>query len=189
MWLSHHGPDALIKRYGKENVPRVFSEILRESCVGFPGWKEGKFGAGLVDAFRTLDAPLPDPATLGGAAKSKTADEHPDIDRGGLRTFLHLFEMDGSERDLSRALAALLSIPEDELEATLSETGQELAFHLATDPACYRLFVKVLEDEAAVDALREILAPRASAPLEYHLTHGKPRAGNAVNARSTVPHL
>ena len=189
MWLSHHGRDALIARYGKENVPRVFSQVIRESCVGFPGWKEGKFGAGLVDAFRTLDAPLPDPATLGGAAKAKKADEHPEIDRGGLRTFLHLFEMDGSERDLSRALAALLSIPEDELEATLSETGQELAFHLATDPACYRLFVKVLEDEAAVDALRETLAPRASAPLEFHLTHGKPREGITVNARPTVPHL
>ena len=189
MWLSHHGRDALIARYGKENVPRVFSQVLRDNCVGFPGWKEGKFGAGLVDAFATLDSPLPDPATLGGAAKTKQPEEHPDIDRGGLRTFLHLFDVDGSEENLSRALAALLSIPQDQLEPMLRETGQELAFHLATDPFCYRLFAKGLEDETALDTLRETLVPRASAPLEFHLTHGKPRSEVTVNARSAVPHL
>jgi len=189
MWLSHHGRDALIARYGKENLPRVFSQVLRENCVGFPGWKEGKFGAGLIDAFATLDAPLPDPATLGGATKTKKTDDHPDIDRGGLRTFLHLFDMEGSEPDLCRVLAAVLSVHEDELDAALSETGKELAFHLATDPACYRLFAKGLEDNAALDALRQSLAPRASAPLEFHLTHGSPRVGASVNARSAVPHL
>ena len=190
MWLSHHGRDALIARYGKENVPRVFSQVLRENCVSFPGWKKGKFGAGLIDAFRTLDAPLPDPATIGGTAKEKRTDEHPDIDRGGLRTFLHLFDMEGAEPELSRALAALLSIPEHELEPTLHETGQELAFHLATDPACYRLFTRVLRGDAALDELRESLVSRASTPLEMQLTRStQARAGVTMSGHSPAPHL
>lgn len=219
MWLSHHGRDALIARYGKENLPRVFHRVLRESCVKFPGWKEGKFGEGLVDAVRTLDAPLPDLPTDAGTVADRDADGHPKIDRGGLRTFVHLFDIsdgrpesavearDISELDLRRALAALLDTSQDEVPARLRETGPELAFHLATDPSLYWSFVTILEkwEKAArelsnvensnavsseIEALRQSLAPRASAPLQSQLTGPrKARVGLPGTSGSAAPHL
>ena len=222
MWLSYHGRDALIVRYGKENLPRVFQRVLRESCVKFPGWKEGKFGEGLVDAFRTLDAPLPDLVADGGTPSDRDADGHPKIDRGGLRTFAHLFDMsdgrsesavearDIAERDLRRALAALLDTSQDEVPARLRETGPELAFHLATDPSLYWSFATILEkwEKAAresstvedsnaviavnfeIEGLRQSLSSRASAPLQSQLTGPrKARVGLPGTSGSAAPHL
>jgi thermitase len=182
MWLSHHGRDSLIARYGIENVPLVFARVLRESCGKFPGWKEGKFGAGLVDALRTLDAPLPDPAEYRGG--SRRMSEHPEIDDGGVETFAHLFGVNRtdspaddelSESDLLSGLSGLLRMSVDDLPETLRVTGQELAFHLATDPPAYWSFMGILRRDhtADVDALREKLLSRASSPLRYQMTHAK----------------
>ena len=179
MWLSHHGRDSLIARYGRENVPLVFARVLRESCAKFPGWKEGKFGAGLIDALRTLDAPLPDPAEYRGG--SRRISEHPEVDDGGVETFAHLFGVNRddapaddelSESDLLSGLSGLLRISVDDLPETLRVTGQELAFHLATDPTAYWSFMGVLRRDPAadVDALREKLLSRASSPLRSQMT-------------------
>ena len=165
MWLSHHGRDSLIARYGRENVPLVFQRVLRESCVNFPGWKEGKFGAGLIDAMRTLEAPLPDLASIDRSGIRARSDSHPQIDRGGLATFAHLFGM--NRMRMVHPLSELMGVNEDELEHALDVFGQELAFHLATDPQAYREFRAIVENENAVSihSLRTTLASRASSPL------------------------
>jgi serine protease len=223
MWLSYHGRASLIARYGEANLPLVFNLVLGDSCVKFPGWKQGKFGAGLVDAFRMLDAPLPDLSSDGSGGMTLGMDAHPEIDRGGLTTFAHLFrdgtdsagddsaEDDITEGDLRRALAALLCTSPHALPASLSETGQELAFHLATDPSSYRSFMAILkrgreaetrpsvvEDDPHViiptdpelDVLRESLLSRASSKLRLQLAERKhARATPTVVKRSRAPHL
>lgn len=202
MWLSYHGRDALIARYALENVPIVFGRILRESCVKFPGWKEGKFGAGLVDAFRTLDAPLPDPAEYRTGSMRQQMNEHPETDDGGLETFAHLFganrtdspgDDELTESDLLSGLSGLLRISEDEVPETLRLTGQELAFHLATDPIAYRSFMKILRRDhtADVDVLRERLLSRASSPLRSQMAERAQESETPVEdlEHSPAPHL
>lgn len=170
MWLSRHGRDSLIARYGRENVPLVFQRVLRESCVKFPGWKEGRFGAGLIDAMRTLEAPLPDVASIDRSGVRARNDSHPEIDRGGLATFAHLFGL--NRMRMVPPLSELIGVNDDELERVLDVFGQELAFHLATDPLVYRDFRAIVEDEnaASIDTLRTTLLSRASSPLRAQMS-------------------
>ena len=95
----------------------------------------------------------------------RRANEHPEIDRGGLATFAHLFGL--NRMKLVRPLAELLRVNEEELEPMLDAIGQELAFHLATDPILYREFRANLENENAMnlEAMRASLASRASSLL------------------------
>jgi serine protease len=189
MWLSRHGRDSLIARYGRENLPFVFQRVLRESCVNFPGWKEGKFGAGLIDALKTLEAPLPEVDAGDTSGMRARNDLHPEIDRGGLATFAHLFGL--NRMKLVRPLAELLRVNEEELEPTLDVIGQELAFHLATDPILYRELRANLENENAVnlEALRASLASRASSPLRSQISD-RPRAKSKIEVKhSSAPEL
>jgi len=129
LWLSHHGRDALIARYGRPGVPRVFRHLLVNSGVRTPpGWDISQHGAGIVDAERLLGAPLPAaapaPPARAVAATTSTrvvaAIRHavPSVDEAVLRP----------------ALARLLHIPEPNLDATLAEVGGELAVHASIDP-------------------------------------------------------
>lgn len=189
MWLSHHGRDSLIARYGRENLPLVFQRVLRESCVNFPGWKEGKFGAGLIDALRTLEAPLPEVDATSRSGMRTRNELHPEIDRGGLATFAHLFGL--NRMKLVRPLAELLRVNEEKVEPMLDAIGQELAFHMATDPILYREFRSNLENENAMnlEALRATLASRASLPLRSQITD-QPRAKAKIEIkRSSAPQL
>jgi serine protease len=189
LWLSHHGRDSLIARYGRENLPLVFQRVLRESCVNFPGWKEGKFGAGLIDALRTLEAPLPEVDATDRSGMRTRNEMHPEIDRGGLATFAHLFGLNRAK--LVRPLAELLRVNEEEVEPMLDAIGQELAFHIATDPILYREFRANLENENAInlEALRASLASRASLPLRSQITD-QPRAKSRIEVkRSSAPQL
>ena len=60
LWLSYHGRDKLIERYGIENIPVIFNRMLQENCDRFPSWKPNKFGAGIVNVAKLMAAPLPD---------------------------------------------------------------------------------------------------------------------------------
>ncbi|MFN2602365.1 MAG: S8 family serine peptidase [Gemmatimonadaceae bacterium] len=189
MWLSHHGRDSLIARYGRENLPFVFQRVLRESCVNFPGWKEGKFGAGLIDALRTLEAPLPDVDATGSSGMRTRNETHPEIDRGGLATFAHLFGL--NRMKLVRPLAELLRVNEEEVEPLLGAIGQELAFHIATDPMLYREFRSNLENENAMnlESLREGVASRASSLLGSRITDQPSAKAKIEIKRSSAPQL
>ncbi|MFN2511945.1 MAG: S8 family serine peptidase [Pyrinomonadaceae bacterium] len=156
LWLSYHGRDKLVQRFGAEKIPIIFNRILRNACDQVPGWKPG-FGHGLVNADKVLAAPLDNPATPIPHMASALR-EHPAIDNGGLATFHHLFEtalpkspgsngfasMAASDADLWARLAELLNVTEEELPARLKEVGQELAFHLAANPVLYEQFSQCL---------------------------------------------
>ena len=114
---------------------------------------------------------------------------HPEIDRGGLATFAHLFRL--NRMKLVRPLAELLRVNEEELEPMLDAIGQELAFHLATDPILYREFRSNLENENAMnlETLRVSLASRASSPLRSRMTE-QPRANPKIEIKpSSAPKL
>jgi serine protease len=159
LWLSHHGRDKLVQRFGAEKIPIIFNRILRDTCLAVPGWKSG-FGRGLVNAEKVLAATLDDPNTPIPHMASALR-EHPALDNGGLATFHHLFEAvlpNGPRRngatvkttvdtDLWAALAELLNVTEEEVPARLNEIGQELAFHLAANPSLYDQFAQSLSQK------------------------------------------
>jgi serine protease len=155
LWIAKHGRAKLIKACGSErNIPPTFMRLLRETATPVPAWSRGEFGGGLVNADALLNAPLPD-GTIELTMVAAPEDQAP-IARGGTATFAHLFEqtmkadMLGPEvaaaepvspqAKLNANLAALLGTTEDKLPAQLGQIGQELAFHLATNPGLYRQF-------------------------------------------------
>jgi serine protease len=158
LWLSRHGRDNLVQRYGAEKLPVVFNQILRSSCTPVPSWEPGKFGAGLVNARATLAAPLPDGVVEPLAVAAFAFDPLAAIDKGTLDTFEHLFEEKLGEvaseeagparRRLAAQLAALLHTTVEQLPARLREVGQELAFHLAVNPDLYKRFADALTGTA-----------------------------------------
>ncbi|MFH7026386.1 MAG: S8 family peptidase [Heteroscytonema crispum UTEX LB 1556] len=162
LWLSYHGRSQLIERYGVENIPAIFHQILRDSCEKFPTWKPNEFGEGLVNAEKVLAAPLPDNVTTRAIAPAFTVEQHPSIDTRRLDTFAHLFESQLSNSQLEAGefltvvrdnprlrtcLAELLQITETELPKRLQEVGQELAFYFATNPELYKQLAAVISSE------------------------------------------
>ncbi|KAB8335554.1 S8/S53 family peptidase [Scytonema tolypothrichoides VB-61278] len=158
LWLSYHGRDQLIQRYGAEKIPFIFNQILRDSCEKFPTWKPNLFGEGIVNAEKVLAAPLPDNVSNSVIAPAFALTAHPSIDNGRLDTFLHLFEqqlsdsqLDGNfvgvgqdKAKLRSCLAKLLQTTETELPKRLKEVGQELAFYFAINPELYKQFADAL---------------------------------------------
>jgi len=61
LWLSYHGRDELIARYGRSELPRVFRGMLK--TWGFrrlPDWpNNGNWGPGILDMVALLEAELP----------------------------------------------------------------------------------------------------------------------------------
>lgn len=80
LWLAHHGPERIRRRYGKGSVQGAFLALLRSHGRRVPpdwisnGWQR-KYGVGIVDAVALLQAGLPDlpetavPETVSEAAQ------------------------------------------------------------------------------------------------------------------------
>jgi serine protease len=183
LWLSHHGRDALIARYGRPGVSRVFRHLLVTAGVRVPaGWDTARHGAGIVDAHALLVAALPAavPAPLarfaaappagvaasGAAPRALAAIAHavPDLDAASLRV----------------AVARVLHVSEPELDAALAEVGHELAVHASADPAvrdALRAASPVPPPPAAASGARRARPrARAAVPSSAHLRRaGSPR--------------
>jgi thermitase len=190
LWLSYHGRDKLVTRYGAEKIPFIFNEILRSSAVTQPGLRGG-FGQGLVDAFAVLSAALPAGPDEEGPvnvafAPAPSLEEHPAVDNGGTATFDHLFESASASlgfesvgaspsRHTRAAIAELLGVAPEQVAMHLRQVGQELAFHLATRPELYRQVYALLaaeETHAPADpaaARATLLQDGASSLLRRHL--------------------
>ncbi|BDA67531.1 hypothetical protein CAL7716_016970 [Calothrix sp. PCC 7716] len=156
LWLSYHGRDQLIQRYGAEKIPFIFNQILRDSCEKFPTWKPNRFGEGLVNAEKVLDSPLPDNQNQALMAPAFALQQHSPIDNG-INTFNHLFEQqlvnnqpeDSEEIPdntmLKLSLAQLLQTTPSELPKRIKEIGKELAFHFAADPQLYNQLTQTIQ--------------------------------------------
>lgn len=60
LWLSYHGREALVKKYGASRIVDIFEMLVREYGHRAPiGWDANNYGVGIIDAEALLKAPLP----------------------------------------------------------------------------------------------------------------------------------
>ncbi|MGB3640151.1 MAG: subtilisin-like serine protease, partial [Rivularia sp. (in: cyanobacteria)] len=152
LWLSYHGRDNLVSRYGAEKIPFIFNQLLRETCDVPPNWKPTRFGAGIVNAAKLLDAPLPDNVNRSVIPPAFALQQHTAVESGEMETFAHMFESDIlSVNSLNSNLAELLQTSETELPKKLQEVGQELAFCFAANGELYDKFAASLNQDKEKD--------------------------------------
>lgn len=155
LWVSFHGWTTLVRKYGAENVARVFRSLLQGTCRTPPGWDTGNYGPGIVDAERLLRTPLP---AMPPARKLRDA-RRPAVamDHTGIETIVHLLP-DASRTDVEATIASMLGIDDRALPQAMQDVGDELAFQLVMNPA--------LLEHVQNRARRRALAPRgARAPV------------------------
>ena len=131
LWVSFHGFDNLVGRYGASQIARVFKSLLQSTCRTPAGWDTANFGPGIVDARALLAEPLPDapPARkLRDPRRAAIA-----MDATGLETFVHLMP-DTPRAQIERGLAAMLQVSDRDLPHALQDVGDELAFQLVMHP-------------------------------------------------------
>ncbi len=59
LWLSHHGRDNLVNKFGVENLTRAFKTMLRKTAYCPSNWDTDNFGAGIINAAALLTESLP----------------------------------------------------------------------------------------------------------------------------------
>jgi serine protease len=155
LWLSYHGRDKLIEKYGLGNIPQIFKQVLQVSCDPFTGSGSGQFGAGLINAEKVLATPLPERVET--LASSTDLVENGLHNGGDIKIFHHLFEKDllrGQKEEgenmvdtdvlLEKQLAEVLRLQENQLPGMIQEFGQELLYHFSTNPTLYKDFCLAL---------------------------------------------
>jgi thermitase len=110
LWLSYHGRDKLIARYGEEQLPLVFKKLLKLSCAHSPYLSTDKFGEGIVDAKALLEMELPN--LNNDSLVDKAEDE---ID----------------ENSLAEEVASIIGENEERVKAAIASHEDELYFHMA----------------------------------------------------------
>lgn len=170
LWLSHHGRDELASGYGVHRIPSLFRETLRRCCVACPGLGKG-FGAGLVDAVKLLETPLPQPSAFEGAPPVAAVDgegareglpDDPEADAEPPNRLLQAlldvdapagpFEADEGPRRLNVSLSRVLETSPEEVDERLEEIGDELIFHLMTDVEAFDALRASMEQPAGLEA-------------------------------------
>lgn len=131
LWLAHHGLDTLRHRYPGRQLPTVFKEILMTEGVEVPpGWRTDRWGAGVINALKVLQAPLPGAARAQGfrsmIRRSVSSESHLD------RVIRHF--PDVSPERARKTITDAFGQTERELHRTLETYGHELEFLVATDP-------------------------------------------------------
>jgi serine protease len=131
LWISFHGFNNLVSRYGAGQIARVFKSLLQSTCRTPPGWDTNNFGPGIVDAHALLFAPLP---VVSPARKLRDPERAAvAMDTTGVESFVHL--MPGTPRtQIERGLAAMLQVSDRDLPHALQDVGDELAFRLVMYP-------------------------------------------------------
>jgi hypothetical protein len=152
LWLARHGRDELLKKYQRMPLYRVFREVLKAACDAPPEGDRGEFGAGIVNAARTLTAELPDENELIARFLEAPFQEGlPEAAPTELDYFNTIFDT-LPKADVRQRLAVLLDVPEADLEARLQMLNtEELAFYLMTDPDLREFFTgwELVEAELA----------------------------------------
>lgn len=104
---------------------------MRQGVDTDPGWETDKHGAGIVNALKLLQAPLPASAPAMGVKMraSKPRPAQNDIDR------IAAYFPEASADQVRKMLRHALGLSDRQLSATLSDLADEFIFHVATDPA------------------------------------------------------
>ena len=141
LWLAKHGRDNLLQKYSRVPLSLVFREVLKAACDPPPEGDRRNFGAGIVNALRTLTTPLPDEDDL--LAQFLDVPFDGTLAEGDVNekdSFSDLFDT-LPRTEVRQRLVALLEIPEVELEARLKDLNtDELTFFLVTNPDLREFF-------------------------------------------------
>ena len=157
LWLSHHKRAALEQRYGRANVARVFRHVVMKHGVGpDAGWDTRNLGAGIVDAKRVLEAPLPDPAAMAVPEALEVSTRFDEI--------ADYFPSTPPEQ-VREALLRMLDTNDAQLESVLEVYGNELKLHLAVDPDLRAR----IEGAPEAPMVPEAVAPEASVSMSPSL--------------------
>jgi thermitase len=156
LWLSYHGRQALISKYGRAHLATVFKHLLEATCRRPRGWDAANYGRGIVDADALLAHPLPDtvPARKARGGRRRVVSDDPT----GINTILHLAP-DAPRTGVERAVAALLGVHENDLPDVLADVGDEVAFHLAVRPDLLEELRRAAGRAAGGRARRATVAP------------------------------
>ena len=166
LWLAFHGRDALVARYGASQLAAVFKEVLMTQGVRTPpGWKTDKHGAGILDVEALLRAPLPaTPPAAGLRIRASAAPRaENDLDR------LMPYFPGAAPEKVRRGLVRLLDTTDQGLPTRLAEFGDELIFHVATNP----------------EVRSRVLRPAPPKKRGRRLGTASPRAGLRVTTATT----
>ncbi len=171
LWLAHHGRDFLLDRYADEfNLTTVFRHVLTAAADPLPPELDGRFGAGIVNAERTLLEPLPTLAQLRASSAPilEAAFAAPVAAAGG--GFERVVEaFDGmSPVEVRANLSRSLEVDDRGLDETLDGLGDELTFHLLTNPSLREAIMPQDESMAAASISEGLMgmAP-ADAPVGF----------------------
>ncbi len=143
LWLSHHGRQVLINKYGVKRLQAAFLTTLRWPgvCVVPPGW-DPDYGVGRVDLLALLRAPLPGPQDLAEVDAFGTSDDD------AVARIAAMISADPVRVRIR--LAELLKVSNhDELNRAIVEHEGELLYLVLAD----RAFAESLAQPAAIGAL------------------------------------
>jgi subtilisin family serine protease len=142
LWLGFHGRDNLIAKYGKAGLAEAFRKVLTSTCQPSSSLDPAKHGAGIVDAKKVLEAPLPAATGVRSVAKANLKKPLTKLD-----ALAQMF--DGVPRETVRqGLGDLLGTRGKTLDDAVEEIGDELAFQFLVDQDSYDAFRKSLKSRS-----------------------------------------
>lgn len=165
LWLAHHGRENILKKYNgdKSKIVPAFKKVLTEhGCVPSDYLSPEKFGVGIVNALKVLEAELPtlediDRMSTSSVGQSRKGEDAIDV-------LASLFE-DLTNDALSQALIDLLQTSNKEVPKILEHVGEEFAFHLMVNPQAYETFLAMANKRQQP----KVLARRMSLPNDLKL--------------------
>lgn len=122
LWLSHHGHESLKAEYGSENIVWLFKYMLENHAYNRPdGWDTKRYGPGILDVYKLITAPLPDPSIF---KKNKLAEDEFKSEK--LEQFKDLFDVELREK-IEDGLKTVLKIESsEELHEKFDRLGLEM---------------------------------------------------------------
>ena len=135
LWLAKHGRDFLLRKYQRVPLYMVFRKVLQDACDPAPEGDHENFGAGIVNAARTLEMPLPEENELVAQHMAETAsDSFESAEPNQLDNFNKIFDL-LPKQEVRERVAALLDTPESEVESRLQTLNvNELTYIIMTNP-------------------------------------------------------
>jgi len=132
LWLSHHGRDDLIQRFGLSGLAAVFKELLIEHAFDRPtNWDTANLGPGILNVEKLLQAELPKSVAAGGIRTLKVAG--PPRAMSPLENIERLFPTTPAEQ-IRESLQKMFAVSESELNGKLNEVADELMYYAVMDP-------------------------------------------------------
>ncbi len=159
LWLAQHGRDFLLDRYaGAFTLAEVFRQVLKRSCEQFQDPNVVGFGAGIVNARKVLEAPLPTLAALRAALPTQTITMTPTpIVQDGI-PFTTVFDTLPAAV-VQAQIATLFNLPADQLNGRLADVSDELLFHIVTTPELRQVLARNQSVVAPATRSDEVTSP------------------------------